>query len=89
MFGQLKDMYSLQKQAREMKKQLEAEEVTGSSKDETIKITINGSYEVKRVHVSPESQLTPDQIETNIQQAYNDANEQLRSILMEKFKGMM
>ncbi len=72
-----------------MKKQLESEEVIGVSKDGTLKIAINGSYEIKRVHVSPEAQLSPSEIENNIQQAYNDANGQLKQILMEKFKGMM
>jgi len=89
MFGQLKDMYNLQKQAREMKKQLESEEITGSSKDGMMHITINGSYELVRVKVNEEAQLSPNQIETDIRQAYDDANSQLKSVLMEKFKGMM
>jgi DNA-binding protein YbaB len=89
MFGQLKDMYNLQKQAREMKKQLESEEVTGSSKDGMIHITINGSYDLKDVKVSEAAQLSPSQIEQDIRQAYDDANSRLKSILMEKFKGMM
>jgi DNA-binding protein YbaB len=89
MFGQLKDMYNLQKQAREMKKQLEAEEITGVSKDGMLNLTINGSYELVRVHVKEEAQLSPSQIEQNIRQAYDDANSRLRQILTEKFKGMM
>ncbi len=89
MFGQMKDMYNLQKQAREMKKQLESEEVTGNSKDGNLSITINGSYELKRVKVAESAQLSPSQIEDAIKQAYEDANSHLKSILMEKFKGMM
>lgn len=89
MFGQLKDLYNLQKQAREMKKQLEAEEVTGTSKDETVQITLNGSYDLISVQVSPDAQLSPSQIEQNIKQAYQQANDEIKSMLMEKFKGMM
>jgi DNA-binding protein YbaB len=89
MFGQLKDMYNLQKQAREMKKQLESENVTGSSKDGQIQLTINGSYELQSVKVAADAQLSPSEIENGIRQAYEDANGQLKSILMEKFKGMM
>jgi DNA-binding protein YbaB len=89
MFGQLKDMYNLQKQAREMKKQLEAEEITGTSKDGLVHITINGSYDLRNVRVNEEAQLSPSQIEQDIKQAYEDANSRIKSILMEKFKGMM
>lgn len=89
MFGQIKDLYNLQKQAREMKKQLESEQVTGTSKDETIHITINGSYDLLSVKVNQDAQLSPSQIENNIKQAYEDANGQIKTILMEKFKGMM
>jgi DNA-binding protein YbaB len=89
MFGQLKDMYNLQKQAREMKKQLESEQITGTSKDGLIQLTINGSYELLSVKVSPEAQLSPADIEKGVKQAYEDANSRIKSILMEKFKGMM
>jgi DNA-binding protein YbaB len=89
MFGQLKDMYNLQKQAREMKRQLESEEITGTSKDGLMHITINGSYDLVRVKVDETAQLSPSQIEQDIRQAYDDANSRLKSILMEKFKGMM
>ncbi len=89
MFGQMKDMYNLQKQAREMQKQLEAEQLTGASKDGHIKITINGSYELLNVRVSPEAQLSPSEIENGIKQAYNDANSQIKTVLTEKFKGMI
>jgi DNA-binding protein YbaB len=89
MFGQMKDLYNMQKQAREMKKQLEAEQITGSSKDGAIQLTINGSYDLLSVKVNQDSQLSPSQIEAGIRQAYEDANSQLKAALMEKFKGMM
>lgn len=89
MFGQLKDLYNLQKQAKEMKQQLESEEVTGTSKDGMVHITLNGSYELKKVKVEESAQLSPSQIEQSVTQAYDDANTKLKSILMEKFKGMM
>lgn len=89
MFGQMKDLYNIQKQAREMKKQLEAEAVTGTSKDGSIKMTINGSYELLSVKISPDAQLSPAGLEQGVTQAFNDASAQIKSILMEKFKGMM
>ncbi len=89
MFGQIKDMYQMQKQAREMKKQLESEAVTGESKDGHIKMTINGSYELLSVKVTPEAQLSPSEIENGVRQAFDDASKQIKAILVEKFKGMM
>jgi DNA-binding protein YbaB len=89
MFGQLKDLYNLQKQAKEMKKQLEAEQMTGSSKDGLVHITLNGSYELIRIKVDEQAQMTPGQVENAVRQAYDDASNQIRSVLMEKFKGMM
>lgn len=89
MFGQIKDLYNMQKQAREMKKQLESESVTGSSKDGQLHMTLNGSYDLLSVKVAAEAQLSPSEIEKNIQQAFDDASAQLKKILMEKFKGMM
>ena len=89
MFGQIKDLYNLQKQAREMKKQLESEQIAGTSKDGTITLTLNGSYELVAVKVDESARLSPSQIEQGISQAYEDANSKLRAILAEKFKGMM
>ncbi|MBX4187830.1 MAG: YbaB/EbfC family nucleoid-associated protein [Candidatus Doudnabacteria bacterium] len=89
MFGQMKDLYNLQKQARDMKKQLESEQISGSSTDGKITLTINGSYELLSVKVSPDAELSPSEIEDDIKQAYENANDQLKKILMEKFKGMM
>jgi DNA-binding protein YbaB len=89
MFGQIKDIYNMQKQAREIKKQLEAEQITGHSKDGSIHITINGSYELIQIKVNEEAHLTPSQIENGVRQAYGEANSQIKSILMEKFKGMI
>jgi DNA-binding protein YbaB len=89
MFGQLKDLYNLQKQAKDMKQQLESEQITGSSKDGQLHVTLNGSYELLNVKVEESAQLSPTQIEQNIKQAYDDANAKIKNVLMEKFKGMM
>lgn len=89
MFDQLKDLYNLQKQAREMQGQLKKEEVTGESKDSVINLTLNGNYELIRIHVKEDATLSPSDIEKDVQQAYNDASSKLKSILAEKFKGMM
>ena len=41
MFGQMKDLYKMQKQAREMQKQMKKLKIKGKSDDEMIVISIN------------------------------------------------
>lgn len=89
MFDQIKDLYNLKKQAQEMQKQMEKERVSGSSNDGAFTITINGSNEVVEVIVSTETSFDHTRIEKNIKEAFTDAQAKLKSVMMEKFKGMM
>jgi len=89
MFNQLKDLYNLQKQAKEMQKQMANERVEGKSNDESFSITINGNHELISVNVSPNINLDHPQIEKNIKEAFSDAQSKLKSLLMEKFQGML
>lgn len=89
MFGQLKDLYNLRKQAQEMQKQLAFERVTGSSNDGTFSITLNGNQELLEVNISPDINLTNPEIEKNIKQAHADAQNKLKTVLAQKFQGMM
>ena len=89
MFGQIKDLYNLRKQAQEMQKQMANEKVTGFSNDKTFSLTINGNQELLEVNISPDINLSHPEIEKNIKQAYADAQTKLKSLLVEKFQGMM
>ena len=88
MFDKIKDMYQMQKQAREMQTMLNAEQAMGSSKDGSIQITLNGSFEVINVSVSDEIPLTKDLVQKGIKEAFTDAQQKIKGILMQKFKGM-
>jgi DNA-binding protein YbaB len=89
MFGQIKDLYNLRKQAQEMQKQMASEKVTGFSNDQTFSLTINGNQEVLEVNISPDINLSHPEIEKNIKQAFSDAQTKLKSLMVEKFQGMM
>ncbi len=89
MFGQLKDMYNLRKQAQEMQKIMAQERVTGYSNDKTFSIVLNGNQELLEVNISPEINLSQPEIEKNIKEAYADAQQQLRSLMATKLQGMM
>ena len=89
MFGQIKDLYNLRKQAQEMQKKLATELVTGFSDDKSFSLVLNGNQELIEVNVSPDINLSQPDIEKNIKQAYADAQTKLKSLLMQKFQGMV
>ena len=89
MFDKIKDMYQMQKQAREMQALLGAERAIGSSKDGVIQITLTGSFDMVDVMVSDGSQLTKELVQKDIKEAFTDAQQKIKGILMQKFKGMM
>ncbi len=87
MFGQLKDLYNLRKQAQELQKQLENEKITASSSDNLVTLTINGSHELIEVKINQDS--SKEQIANAFRDAYNKAQNDLKSILASKFQGML
>jgi len=89
MFDQLKDLYKLKKQADEMQKQLANEQVTGQSSNGVVTITMDGTQEVKNVSVATTTELNATQMEKDIKEALSDAQNKLKSLLAQKFRGMM
>jgi hypothetical protein len=77
----------MQKEAREMKKQMEQIIVKGYSKDELVKITLNGAQEIVSVKVDS-SLLDPDKkekLENDFKEAYKEVQKKLQKEMM---KGM-
>ena len=89
MFGQLKDLYNLRKQAAEMQKMLAQERITGTSQDGSFSVTLNGNHELIEVNVLPNLKLNHPEIAKNIKQAFDDAQEKLKSLLTQKFQGII
>lgn len=87
MFGQLKDLYNLRKQAAELQKQLENEKITSTSSDNLVTLTLNGSHDLIDVKINGEG--SSDQLAHSFKDAYNKAQSELKSILAQKFQGMM
>jgi DNA-binding protein YbaB len=85
MFDQFKDLYNLQKQAKEMQKQLADEIITGSSPDNAVTITMNGNQEILSVKINNEG-LSNQQLEAGFKQAFEDSQEKLKRLMMSKFK---
>ncbi|MBD3280864.1 YbaB/EbfC family nucleoid-associated protein [Candidatus Dojkabacteria bacterium] len=53
-FSQMKDLYRLQKEARKMQKQMKKMTVEGTSKDELVRVTINGIQEIDEIDIDEE-----------------------------------
>lgn len=83
MFNQLKDIYKLQKEAREMQKKMKEVKITGISDDEDVKIFMNGIQEIDTMEISDEL-LTVDnkkQLIKEIKEAMKDAQKKLQKEL--------
>ena len=51
MFSQMKDLYKLQREAKEMQKKLREVSVTGESDDGSIKLFMNGAQEFEDIFI--------------------------------------
>jgi DNA-binding YbaB/EbfC family protein len=90
MFESLKNLNNLRKQAAELQKQLEAEKISATSSDGFITVTLNGSHELLDVTINKEtSETNKEQFSRSIKDAYSKADAQLKSILAQKFRGMI
>lgn len=89
MFDKLKDLYNLKKQAEEMQKQLAAEKVTGLSVDGTFAVTLNGNHELLSVNISPDINLGQPEIQKNIKEAFDNAQDKLKQLLADRFQGLL
>ncbi|HOY46075.1 MAG TPA: YbaB/EbfC family nucleoid-associated protein [Candidatus Dojkabacteria bacterium] len=54
MFDQIKDLYKLQKEAKEMQKKMKQIMVEGYSDDEDVKIKMNGLQEIESIEIDDE-----------------------------------
>jgi nucleoid-associated protein EbfC len=95
-FSQAKDLYKMQKQAREMQNKMKQVEVSGYSKDELIEVIMNGVNEMVSIDIDVEL-LAPAQkqkLERSIVEATKDAAKKLQKELMkdmdmDKMKSML
>ncbi len=87
MFGQLKDLYNLKKQAEELQKQLANEKFTGTSGPVTI--TINGNQELLDVQISSVENSDANKLAKDFKTAFNQAQEQMKHVMADKFRGMV
>ena len=83
MFSQLKDIYKLQKEAREMQKKMKDVKIVGLSDDEDIKIYMNGLQEIDTMDIADELMSVDNkkQLVKEIKEAMKDAQKKLQKEL--------
>lgn len=95
-FGQLKDLYNLQKEARKMQKQMKNLKIAGESKDSLFKVIINGIQEIESVEISDELMNPGRKVELikDMKEAFKEASkksqkEMAQDLDLDKMKSML
>lgn len=84
MFGNIKDLVQMQSRAKEIQKRLAEETVTAEKNG--VKIIMNGNQEVLSVEINPE--LSKENLETNLRDAFNDAVKKVQMLMAKQMMGM-
>lgn len=91
MFDKFKDMYQIQKQAREIKKKLKNTHIEAES--EGVFVTIDGEQEVMKIVINDEAMQKGVEkrrfLEENLEKAFNKAIKKSQQIGAEMMKGIM
>jgi len=92
----MKDIYKLQKEARDMQKKMKATHITGYSDDEAVKVGINGLQEIEELDINDElvDISKKKELIRGIKEALKDAHRKLQKDMtkdmdIDKIKGML
>ena len=83
MFGKLKDMNEMRKQAVQIQSQLADEEV--EAENHGVKIKMNGNQEVLSVEINPD--LDKEDQEKYLREAFNEAVKKVQRVMAQKMMG--
>lgn len=86
MFGQMKDMYKIQKQAKQIKKKLAKTHI--EAEVEGVIVTINGEQEVVEVKI-PDDKKNDPKLEKYLLEAFNKAIKKSQQIAADEMKDVM
>jgi len=90
-FGKIKDLYKLQKQAREIQKELRDTEIEARSNDGWVRVVFNGEQHLTELTLSEEA-LRPEnkhELEKQLQNTISQAISRSQALAAEKMKGVM
>ena len=87
MFDKMKQLMDMQKKMQEVKRELDNTNFDISSSSGLVKITMNGSQEVKAVSIQGDLRnMEKAQVEGSIKDAYNRAIKRTQELAAEKMK---
>jgi len=90
-FGKIKDLYKLQKQAREIQKELKNTEIEARSNDGWVTVVFNGEQHLTELTLSDEA-LKPEnkqELEKQLQNTISQAISRSQALAAEKMKDVM
>lgn len=87
MLGKLKDMYALQKQAKQIKKELKNLHIEAEHNGVTV--IIDGQQEIISITISDEAMQDKRKLEESVKRAFEKALKKSQQIAAEKMKGIM
>lgn len=89
LFGQAKDLYSLQKKAKQIKKDLKKLQI--EAEIDGIKVILSAEQEVLDIQIEPENALLkdPKALAESLKKAINQGVKRSQEVAAEKMRGMM
>lgn len=87
MFDKAKDLYKLQKQARQIKKQLKNTHI--EAEHEGVVVVINGEQEVITVQINEEAMTDRKKLQNNLEKCFNKAVKKSQQVGAEMMKDVM
>ncbi len=83
-FSQMKDLYKLQREAKEMQKKLRERRLSGESKDGRVKIYMNAAQEYEDIFIDDTllSESEYETLKTGFKQAFKDFQKKLQKEMM-------
>ena len=76
-FGQMKELYQMQKKAKKMQKELKAMEIEASSGDDAIKVVVSG--EMKIISIAIDEDMLKPENKTRLENALKETISQAMS----------
>lgn len=90
-FGKIKDLYKLQKQAREIQKELKNTEIEAKSNDGWVTVVFNGEQHLQEIELTEEA-LKPEnkrELEKQLKNTISQAISRSQALASEKMKDVM
>ena len=86
-FNNLKDLYKMQKEAKEMQKKLRMQIISGESKDGSVKIFMNAAKEFEDIKIA-DNLMDPDMLDLlkkRMKEAFADLDKKLQKEMAKQF----